>query len=112
MATTATITTRGKDESYSVAYAFTSNETGDTVELPQGDRSVQVAGTFNSATVSLQGSNDGSNWATLTDGLGNSLALTAAGIKNIGELTRYVRAAVTSGSVTSVTATIFARKGY
>lgn len=113
MATTATITDLAKlDKAFTVAYAFTSNETGDTVELPVGDRSVQMVGTWNGATVSVQGSNDGTNWAALTDGLGNSLALTADGIKQVCEITRYIRAKVTSGSVTSVAVTILARRGF
>jgi Flp pilus assembly protein TadG len=93
-----------------ISYSFTSNETGDTVELThQGDRSVQMAGTWNSATVTLQVSNDGTNWASATDGLGNAIALTADGLKQICEISRYIRAKVTSGSVTSVAVTIFAR---
>lgn len=113
MATTATeVNPKKLDKVYGWSYAFTSNETGDTVELPVGDRSVQMAGTWNGATVSLQGSNDNTNWSTLTDGLGNSLALTADGIKNICEMTRYVRAKVTSGSVTTIAVTILARRGF
>ena len=113
MATTATpINNKTVDPNYGVSYAFTSNETGDSYELPIGDRSVQVAGTWNGATVSIQGSNDGTNWATLTDGLGNSLALTADGIKPIAEFTKLIRAKVTSGSVTSVAVTILGRRGF
>lgn len=113
MATTATTTNLGKlDQVFTHAWAFTSNETGDKVEVPIGDRSVQMAGTWNGATVSLQGSNDGTNWATLTDGLGNSIALTADGLKQVCEITRYIRAKVTSGSVTSVTVTVLARRGF
>ena len=91
------------------SWAFTSNETGDTAELPMGDRSVTMVGTWNGATVTLQGSHDNTNWFTLTDGLGNSIALTADGIKNICEFTRYVRPKVTSGSVTSVAITVLGR---
>ena len=34
----------------------------------------------------------------LTDGLGNSLSFTAAGIKQVCEMTRYIKAIVTSGT--------------
>lgn len=113
MATTATITNlKTLDKAFTAVWTFTSNETGDTAELPIGDRSVQMVGTWNSATVSLQGSNDGTNWASLTDPLGNALALTADGLKQVSEITRYIRAKVTSGSVTSVTVTVFARRGW
>lgn len=60
------------------------------------DRSLQVAGTFAGATVTVQGSNDGANWATLRDTNQNPLTLTSADIRQINELTLYLR--LTSGS--------------
>ena len=95
---------------FGYSYAFTGNETGDTIELPIGDRSVQLKGTWNSATVVIEGSNDGTNFVTLTDGLGNALSFTADGLKNIGELTRYIRARVSSGSVTACAITFIAKR--
>lgn len=72
-------------------------DTGTSIEMPgSSDRSVQIAGTFDSATVVLQGSNDGTNWATLTDPQGNAISKTGAAIEMITELTRYIRP-VTSG---------------
>lgn len=77
-------------------------DTGASVALGGGyDRSVQIAGTFDGATVTLQGSNDGSNWATLTDPQGNGIAVTAATIEAVTELTRYVRAITTGGGASS-----------
>ena len=111
MATTATVKSLSQlGGGTTISYAFTSNETGETVESThRGDRSVQMAGTFNGATVTLQVSNDGTNWASATDGLGNAIALTADGMKQICEISRYIRAKVTAGSVTTVAVTIFAR---
>lgn len=73
----------------------------DGVELSgNADRSVQFVGTV-TATIVVQGSNDNTNWETLTDGLGNNLSFTAAGLKQICELTRYIRPAVISGTAGS-----------
>jgi len=75
------------------------------------DRSVQVHGTFGvGGTVLIEGSNDGTNWYTLTDPQGNALSVTAAKIEAISEPTVYVRPRVTAGDgTTSLTVTIFAR---
>jgi len=66
------------------------------VELVEfADRSVQVVGTFNGGTVAIQGSNNGVDWATLTDPQGNSLSVTSARLEQIQELTRYIRPSLT-----------------
>lgn len=68
------------------------------------DRSAHVHGTFGAGgSVSLQGSNEPipSNYATLNDPFGNAATLTAAGIKAIGELVRYIRPSVTAGDGTT-----------
>lgn len=73
-------------------------------ELPEyGNRSVQVAGTFNGGTLTVEGSNDGTNWAALTDPQGNSLAFTAAQIEQIQEITRFVRPRVSAGAGVALT---------
>lgn len=85
-------------------------DTGAAVALGGGyDRSVQIEGTFGGATVTLQGSNDGSNWETLTDPQGNGIAKTAAALEAVTELTRYVRAITSGGAGTSVTVTMLIR---
>jgi hypothetical protein len=62
------------------------------------DRSVQVIGTFGSGgTLVLEGSNDGTNWVTLTDPQGNDVSFTAAGIEQVQEITRYMRPNCTAG---------------
>jgi len=42
--------------------------------------SVQATGTFTSATLALQGSNDGTNYVTIEDIQGNAASLSAAGL--------------------------------
>lgn len=75
------------------------------------DRSIQFRGTFGTGgTVVLEGSNDGTNWQTLTDPQGNVISKTAASIEAITEATRYVRPRVTAGDgTTAITAILFAR---
>mgnify|MGYP001171422070 CR=1 FL=1 len=78
--------------------------------LDYADRSIQATGTFGGATLSVQGSNDGTNYAALTDGNGTAIALAAAGIEQIYEVTRMQRPAVTGGAGVAITATLFARR--
>lgn len=66
------------------------------------DRTVQVEGTFGGATVVFQGSNDGSNYETLTDPQGNLLSWTSGGIKQVLQLTRYVQPVTTGGGGSSI----------
>lgn len=72
------------------------------------DKTVTATGTFG-GTVTMQGSNDGSNWFTLTDQNAQSLTFTSAGGGLIAENPRYVRPAVTAGTITSVTIIICAK---
>lgn len=67
------------------------------------DRSVQVSGTFGGETITIEGSNDGTTYFTLTDHLGVDLSFTVAGFALIAEAPRYVRAAPAgNGTSTSV----------
>ena len=61
------------------------------------DRSFQVAGTFGGASVAIEGTNDGSNWATLTDPQGNPLTFTTAKIEMVSEATWKIRPRVIGG---------------
>lgn len=89
------------------------NTTGDAFEFPDySDRSVQITGTFDSATVVLEGSNDGTNWVTLTDPQGNAISKTSAGLEQIEEVTRYIRPKHSGGtSAESITVTVLATAG-
>lgn len=77
--------------------------------LSASEKSVQVTGTFGSATVILQGSNDGSNWRTLSDPQGNAISFTSAGLEAVLEHTRYIRPNTSGGTGTDVTVTVFAK---
>lgn len=65
-------------------------------------RCFQVTGTFGTGgSVSIQGSNDGTNWAVLSDTQGNAMTFTATKIEQCQDLPRYVRPAVTAGDGTT-----------
>jgi hypothetical protein len=77
--------------------------------LKASDKSVQVAGTFAGATVTIQGSNDGSNWSTLSDPQGLSLSFTSPGLKTVLEHTRYIRPVSSGGAGTNLTISMFTK---
>ena len=84
------------------------------IEMPGSSiRSVQFVGTFDTATIVLEGSNDGTNYVTLTDPQGNSISKTAAALEQIEEVTRYVRPRITAaGAATDLDIhMIFVRRG-
>lgn len=74
--------------------------------------SVQVEGIFGAAgSCALEGSNDGVNSRAVHDGQGTAIALTAAGIKAVGDVTRYNRPNVTAGDgTTALTVSLLIRK--
>ncbi len=55
------------------------------------DQSVQVVGTFGGGNVSIEGSNNGTDWIILKDPAGNALTFTAAALAEIGTPARYIR---------------------
>lgn len=75
------------------------DEAGDAASLSKWPtKSVQVSGTFGaSGSISIEGSNDGTEWTVLTDGLGEDLTFTTAGLKEIYQNTQFVRPHVTVG---------------
>jgi hypothetical protein len=85
------------------------SDVGEAVEMPYlSDRSVQVFGTFGTGgACTLQGSNDGTNWATLDDTQGTAIAQTAAGVKQLAPITRYIRPNITAGSGATITCVIY-----
>ena len=82
---------------------------GRAVEYSEfADRSVQFAGVFAGASVSLQGSNDGVNWHVLTDPMGAPITKTSAALVAVTEMTRFVRPLVAGGAgSTAITCTLF-----
>jgi hypothetical protein len=89
-------------------------DVGGAVELPNyADRSLQLTGTLGSGgAASIEGSNDGTNWHELSDAEGDQLLLDEASeVRNVMELTRYIRPNITTGDgSTSLTVTMTARK--
>jgi hypothetical protein len=103
MATIQPAITKGgaKDESVKNVLWETLDNTnldGGPVPFPEwSDRTVQVIGTFDTATVTIQGSLDGgTTWATLTDDQGADLAFTAAGLEKVAQTTGLIRPLVSS----------------
>jgi hypothetical protein len=93
------------------------DDDGEPVSVPvAADRSVQVTGTFDSATITMQGSNLESNgtWATLTQAADFSTAVsfTSAGLLQIGENTLWIRPVEASGQGSvDVTVSLLVRNG-
>lgn len=83
--------------------ALANGDTGAKVQFASHpDKTVHILGTFGSGgTVSLQGSNDGTNWVILTDPLGNAITLTAEGLKVVMENPLYIRPIVSAGDGTT-----------
>lgn len=107
----ATVTPLGNDANQNqngpahlVTWASMANgDTGAPIQqLALSDRTVQVVGTFGvGGSVTLKGSNDGTNYVALTDPQGNAITMTAAGLEAVSELPRYVRPEVTAGDGTT-----------
>lgn len=78
-------------------------ETGAIADMAQWARtSVQVSGTFGvGGSILIEGSNDGTNFATLNDQAGVALIFTVAGLRSIREFSAKIRARVTAGDGTT-----------
>lgn len=106
------------DQAMVVAWSgltYTTTDLGSAFENPGwADRSIQVTGTFGTGgSVRIQGSNDGTNWAVLTDPQGNDLNITTAKIEQVSEITRYIRPLITAGDgTTSLVVTMLVRRGF
>lgn len=108
----------GLDDNYAKSASYGPMANGDvgiatTTRLAAyADRSAQVEGTFGAGgTVLIEGTNDGTNWRTLTDPLGNLLSITAAGIKQVTEAVLQMRPRVSAGDgTTSLTVTFALRR--
>ena len=76
------------------------------------DKTVQVVGTFGAGgSVTIEGSNNGTDWAVLADAQGNALNITSAKIEQVLEVTQYVRPRVTAGDgTTSINVILLARE--
>lgn len=91
-------------------------DTGAQFELKQWDDvTVQVSGTFGTSTVTIKGSNDGTNWHTLnckhvSSGSNHTLSYTAAGLDEMLDSPRYIRPEVSAGTGTGIQVTAICRR--
>lgn len=88
-------------------------DTGSAIELVDyPDKTVTITGTFGTGgTLVMQGSNDGTNWFSLTDPQANAISKTAAAMEAILEAPRYMRPNVTAGDgSTSLTVQVCCRR--
>lgn len=89
--------------------------TGDTIvsfEPPKQSgafAAVQFTGTFGSATVVLQGSNDGTNYVTLKDVNGTDISATAAAMFEFSTACRFLRVGISGGTGDDVDTTLTLR---
>lgn len=113
---TPTLTKVGDQDDAAILLSWaltTTNTDGAPLEWTQwADRCFQAVGTWGGATLTIQGSNDGTNWAPLSNAAGGTAAtFTADGAKSIIELPRYVRPNLTTpGTGASVAVTLLARR--
>lgn len=80
------------------------------VGVEWADRCVSVTGTFGGATLSVAGSNDGTNYYTLNNAQGTAATFTAAGIKQVVEVPMYIKPILTGGSGSDVDVIMIARR--
>jgi len=94
--------------------AVANGDTGAPIEtFNLVDMTVTIEGTFSTGgSCTMQGSNDGSTWHSLTDPQANAITKTAAGIEVIVEAPRYIRPSVTAGNgSTAIDVRLLARRG-
>jgi hypothetical protein len=116
VATVAPVTSYPFETSLDVAVtswsALLAGDDGEPVRLAVfSDRSVQIAGTFGGASVTIGGSNDGITYHALTDTLGSALTITAATLRQIVELPVWIKPRVFGGDgTTNLTVTMAGRR--
>lgn len=76
------------------------------------DRSVHILGTFDGATVVVEGSNNGASYLTLTDPQGNGISKTSAAIEQITEQALFTRPSASGGGAAmAITVVVVCRRG-
>lgn len=111
-AITPVITPQAGESIHVIWTPLTEADTCTPISLPgAADKTVQVSGTFGSATIVIQGSNDlvPTNYFTLHDTNGDALSFTAAGGEIISEAPLHIRASTSGGSSSSITVQILAK---
>ena len=74
------------------------DEGRDYVSYLRPDKTVQVLDGFSGDTLVIEGSNDGTNYETLTDADGNALSFTGPGLKFVRESPHYLRPRIGGGT--------------
>jgi hypothetical protein len=102
MATVTAVRTEHPGTSYLHTWSnlTTANQDGSAVSIPgAADRTIHCIGTLGvGGAVTMQGSNDGTNWATLTDFQDADVIFTAVDtIKILAEAPLYIRPLNTAG---------------
>jgi hypothetical protein len=83
----------------SVSWALAGADTGTAADVAVYPYlTVQVSGTLGGASVAIEGGNTPGVYAPLTGPDGTPIALTAAGIVNVTENPRFIRAVSTGGT--------------
>lgn len=103
----------GDDICHLLTWALTTaNADGSPEERPQWwDRVFIATGTFGGATLTIEGSNDGTNWVALKDTTGAAATLTAAGCLHIQKTPRFMRPNLTTpGTGAAVTVSCLSRR--
>lgn len=86
-------------------------DTGAPAGRPEyADRTVQVYGTFDSGSVTIEGTCGGNQWATLTDPQGNALTFSSGRIEAITENVLQVRPSSSGGASMSCTVVMVGRR--
>jgi hypothetical protein len=85
-------------------------DTGLPVSFPgYADASVQIEGTFGSATVVFQGRN-GTAYDTLNDAEGDAISVTAADFRQLLELAYEMQPVTSGGTGSDITVTLLAKR--
>lgn len=115
MATRSVVVTKPSGQTELAVWSGLLNgDDGQPVEsFDYADASIQFNGTFGAGgTIVWEGSNDGTNYFTLTDPQTTPISKTAAGLEQIAENVRYFRPRVTAGDgTTNLIATAYMRRG-
>lgn len=116
MATIQPVTTFPFESSQDVAVTTWSPLQADDDGVPvrlavYSDRSVQIAGTFSGASVTIGGSNDGVTYHALTGTDGQPLTLTAGALRQVVELPVFIKPRVFGGDAqTNINVILAGRK--
>lgn len=83
----------------------TADGAGAGIEFTEwADNCVHIIGAIGGATITIEGSNDGTNWATLNNAQGAALSFTSltGALKQIVERPRYIRPNITGGAASGI----------